>query len=583
MRLLLVLSRPYPRRTVLMLVCLLLATLAEAVGLSSLLPLLGLATSSSAGFSANPQPAKKSAIEHFINNVLAGVHLEPGIGLLLILIVAGMTLKAGFVLLAQRQIGYTVARVATDLRLALLRALLAARWEYYVRQPVGVLSNAFSTEASRAAQGYLHGTTIVAMMIEALLYIVIALLVSWQAALGAIIIGVAVGYALNYLVRRARSSGMRQTRLLKTLLGRLTDVLYGVKPLKAMARETLLGPLLESETRRLNRALQHEVLSKEMMRALQEPLLVASLAAGLYLALTYWGLPLPRLIVLGVLFTRVLSSLNKIQREYQKMTPCESAFWSLRATIERSEAERETGNGGETARLQTAIAFRNVSFSYGDQPVLRQVSLSIPAGRLTVMIGPSGAGKTSLVDLVIGLIRPQAGEVWIDELPLQAVDLKRWRQVVGYVPQETLLLHDSVLVNVTLGDPALTPAEVETALRLAGAWEFVAAMPEGMLTSVGERGSRLSGGQRQRVAIARALVHAPQLLILDEATASLDPDSEAAICATVRGLRGQMTVLAISHQPALLEVADRVYRLQGGDVEQMEPAGDGRYLLQRSA
>ena len=126
------------------------------------------------------------------------------------------------------------------------------------------------------------------------------------------------------------------------------------------------------------------------------------------------------------------------------------------------------------------------------------------------------------------------------------------------MPQNTTTL------NVSLGDRTLTPANVESALRAAEAWDFVSVLPEGVHTPVGERGARFSGGQRQRIAIARTLVHKPQLLILDEATASLDPESEAAICETVRKLRGTVTVLIISHQPALLEVADHIYRLENG-------------------
>ena len=132
------------------------------------------------------------------------------------------------------------------------------------------------------------------------------------------------------------------------------------------------------------------------------------------------------------------------------------------------------------------------------------------------------------------------------------------------MPQDTFLLHESIFTNITLGDRTLTEAEVEAALRAAEAWDFIAPLPQGMHTPVGERGARFSGGQRQRIAIARALIHKPQLLILDEATAALDPLSEAAICETVRKLRGAMTILAISHQPALLEVADHIYRLEDG-------------------
>ena len=138
--------------------------------------------------------------------------------------------------------------------------------------------------------------------------------------------------------------------------------------------------------------------------------------------------------------------------------------------------------------------------------------------------------------------------------------------MIGYVPQENLLLHDTIARNVTLGDPELGPADIEYALRAAGAWPFVEGLPDGIRTVAGERGARFSGGQRQRIMIARALAHRPRLLILDEATASLDPATEAAVCESLAGLHGQVTILAISHQRALVEAADRVYRLEKGRV-----------------
>lgn len=138
--------------------------------------------------------------------------------------------------------------------------------------------------------------------------------------------------------------------------------------------------------------------------------------------------------------------------------------------------------------------------------------------------------------------------------------------MIGYVPQETLLLHDTILHNVTLDDPELSEEDANRALREAGAWDFVARMQKGIHSTVGERGTKLSGGQRQRIMIARALVHKPKLLILDEATSALDPENEAAIGRSMEKLRGQLTILAISHQTALMEAADRVYRLQDGNV-----------------
>lgn len=569
MRLILTFARMYPRQSLITLGCLLLAAVAEGLGLSTLLPLLGLATTHPGG-AEGALSKGSSPLSQTIGNVLTSLGLELTIGTLLVVIVVAMFLKAGLVLVAQKRVGYTVAKVATDLRLALLRAVLSARWGYYVRQPVGGFANAFATEANRASHGYLHGATIVAQVLETCLYMGIAATVSWQVTLSAAAVGLGIVGGLGGLVRMTRRAGKRQTSLLKTLLARLTDVLYAVKPLKAMAREGLIGHLLEKETRQLNRALRRDVFSKEALKATQEPLVVAALAGGLYVALTYWALPLNSLILMALLFGRALSSLNKVQKQYQQMAACDSAFWSLRETIARAEAEREELSTGSRPSLQREISLQEVTLAYGEHVVLRNVSLHIPVGQITAIIGPSGAGKTSIADVIVGLVRPQSGDAWLDDVPLQNIDIRAWRRAVGYMPQDTFLLHESIFVNITLGDKTLTEADVEAALRAAEAWDFIAPLPQGMHTPVGERGARFSGGQRQRIAIARALIHKPQLLILDEATAALDPLSEAAICETVRKLRGAMTILVISHQPALLKVADHVYRLENSNVTAVE-------------
>ena len=214
--------------------------------------------------------------------------------------------------------------------------------------------------------------------------------------------------------------------------------------------------------------------------------------------------------------------------------------------------------------MENKIEVRDFNFFYGDFQALIDLNMPIFENQITALIGPSGSGKTTIVDLVIGLLRPQSGKVCIDGIPLAELDLKAWRHMIGYVPQETLLLHDSILHNVTLDDPELSEQDAVQALQAAGAWEFVSRIPEGIHSTVGERGTKLSGGQRQRIMIARALVHKPRLLILDEATSALDPESAAAIGRTMEDLRGHLTILAISHQTALVESADRVYRLHNG-------------------
>jgi ATP-binding cassette subfamily C protein len=561
-------SRAYPAQSALVLGALVLASLFEGLGLTTLLPLL----SSRSGDGA----AAQSGVGGAVTRLLGSVGVTPTVGVLLLLVVIGMTLKSILVLVANRQVGYTVAHVATDLRLGFIRSLLSARWEYFLSRPGGALANSLATEATRGAEAYLYGATVAALALQAIVYSAVALLVSWQATLAVLVGGAVFIFFLNRLVHMSRRAGARQTRLLASLVARLSDHLQSVKPLKAMARENLANALLESDTTQLNRALQKDIFSKEALRALQEPMLAILIATGLYVALVRFGMSLASVMLLAFLLVRVLLFLSRMQREYQKMVSCESAYWSLQSAMQDARTQGENPTGGAAPVLRHAIRLDGVGFRYRDRWTLRNVALTIPAGGLTVIVGASGAGKTTVVDLVTALLRPQEGEVWIDDLPLQRVDWRAWRRMIGYVPQDTLLLHDTVANNVTLGDPELTLADAEVALRAAGVWDLVSGLPEGLQTVVGERGGKLSGGQRQRVAIARALAHKPRVLILDEATSALDPETETAICRTLEGLRGDLTIIAISHQSPLVDLADRVYRMSDGTASLVTDVDRGR-------
>jgi ATP-binding cassette subfamily C protein len=546
----------YPRQTLITLLALLVAGLVQGVSLSALLPVLNLALDEEGAGSDN-----------LLVESLQGLGITPSLGMLLGLVVAGMSLKSLLVLFANRKVGYTVAQIATDLRLRLLRALLETRWDYYLNQPAGKLTNAMATEAARGSAAYLNAARTAAAAIEAVVYVSVALWVSWQAALAALAVAGLISFAFGFLVRKSRKAGNRQTRLLNSLISRMTDTLQSVKAFKSMGLADRANVVLEAETGRLNKALRKEVISTEALNALYEPAIVAFVAGGLYVAVSFFAIPLANLLVLVILLVRVMASLSKVQRNYQRMVAQESAFWSLYNTIEAAEQAHEQAETGDRAVFEHEIRLDRVHLAYGTKPVLRGLELVLPAGTFTTLIGHSGSGKTTVVDLITGLLKPDRGQVLVDGRPLANCNLMQWRCQIGYVPQDTLLLHDSVLHNVTLGDPSLGPADAERALRAAGAWDFVSVLPQGLETLVGERGGKLSGGQRQRLCIARALVRRPRLLILDEATSALDPASEAAICDTLDQLRGQISILAISHQLGLARIADRVFRLEGGRLQ----------------
>jgi ATP-binding cassette subfamily C protein len=212
------------------------------------------------------------------------------------------------------------------------------------------------------------------------------------------------------------------------------------------------------------------------------------------------------------------------------------------------------------------VRLENVSCSYGTSgpKVLQDVTLAIPSGRTTAIVGPSGAGKSTLADVLIGLLRPVSGAVTVDGRPLGDADLTAWRRAIGYVPQDGFLFHDTVRQNLRWAEPDATDAEMWAALERAAAADFIKGRPEGLDTIVGDRGVRLSGGERQRLALARALLTAPRLLVLDEATSSLDAPNEQLILDAVRALSGSVTTVIITHRLAAIRFADVIHVLENG-------------------
>lgn len=546
----------YPARCALLVVFLLLAGVAEGFSILAILPLLGL-TIGDGGSEA-------STIYRIMEAFLSAFGAEIWIESLLVLMIAGALLKALLTLLAGQQVGYAAAQVGTDMRMGLMRAMIDADWRHYASQPVGKLSNAVSSESTRASAAFLAGGQFAAAVVQVLIFLVSAALVSWTLTVLAMGTGGLLVVALRRTVRNTRAASDQMTGILRKLSARFADGVQGIKPIKAMAQKQNLLKLLESENWLLHKTQERRVFNKWLLRSAQEPVVVVCLAAGFYTAYVHSDLGIEKFMVMGFLFARTVNKIGAMQSHFQMMVSTESAFLSLHDTIRQAEAVRERVTGAALPELKEEIKFEHVSFAFDGIPVLRDVTLEIPARQMTAIIGPSGSGKTTIVDLIVGLFQPSQGTILCDGHPLRDADLMAWRQSIGYVPQELFLFHGDLLTNVTLGDPHITEAQVERALRAAGAWAFVQALPDGLATRMGERGLRVSGGQRQRIALARALVRKPKLLILDEPTTALDPLTEIEVCATLKRLTDEMTILAVSHQPAILKVADRVYQIQDG-------------------
>ncbi|HET7313165.1 ABC transporter ATP-binding protein [Salinisphaera sp.] len=547
----------YPGQCLIVWACLVVASIAEGLSLSTLLPILTIATGSQS-------PMVDAKTQDFLSQWLHRLSIDPTIGAMMSIVLVGLVFKAVLTLIAYRQVGYTVAAIATEGRLNFLRALSSSRWEYFLSQRTGRLSNTISTEASNSADAFQSMANLASLASQSVVFLLVALLINWKIAVMAVLIGAAIFGVLKVMVSISREAGGRQKNSFQHLMALLTDSLASLKPLKSMAREGQIDRMLERQTRELNGALRTRVMAQETLKALQELLIGVVLIAGVGASLLVWNLQLSEIMVLTIVLARMLTRLSKVQQEYQKLASREAFYWAMNEQIDNARAARETAFGDRRPTLERGVTVERVSFGYEGRSVLHAVDLEIPAGGFTTLIGFSGAGKTTLIDLIIGLLRADEGRILIDGVPIDAIDIRAWRSMIGYVPQDTILLHDSIYNNVVVGDQSLSEEAAIDALKRAGAWSFVSALADGIHTSVGEHGGRLSGGQRQRVVIARALVHQPRLLILDEATSALDPETEAAVSATLADLGKDYTVLAVSHRSALTERSHRVYQLDQG-------------------
>jgi ATP-binding cassette subfamily C protein len=544
--------------------CLLLASLSEAMSISALLP--AIAAVSGGGGSG-------SGFEAAINSAITSLGLSPTLPTMILILVGFMVLKSALAFAALSYAGVAASRVAISFRRRLIAAIFDARWSFFADQKSGRFANVIASDAGRAGDAYLYSAQVIAFGIQAIAYILVALAINWKLALMGVGASVFIAIVMRQLIRSAKRAGYKQTSRTEALTVYMMDMLTNIKPLKTMQRhEAMLGSVT-GMLKKLKRALVNRELSKAGLAQGSDALMAIIVGVVLYFASTYAKVTLPELVVSGVIFFQIISIVSKLQRLLQQSVQVESAYLRTDELIRNAEANRETLDGRIQPPAGKPCSFEAVSFSHGDKVVISNVTFDIPASAITVLSGPSGSGKTTLIDLLIGLHRPSAGRILIGGIPLEEIDLKAWRRMIGYVPQELSLFHTTIRDNITLGDENISDAAVMAALTRAGASDFISALPQGLATDVGEMGSKFSGGQRQRISLARALVTDPKTLILDEVTSALDPQTEAGIVENISALRGEYTIIAITHRPAWTRVADRLYKVSHGKVTAAEPPG----------
>lgn len=514
--------------------------------------------------------ASNSQLNKMVLAIVNFVGISPTLTNFILLVAALLTMKSLIALSAMTYVAASVAAVQAQVRRRLLSGVMQARWGYFVELPPGQIANAIAGQSLHAGEAYYSTSMVIVSTIHALALMLAATLVSGYMVVATAIAAIIISIPLYKLVLFARESGKKQWERAGLLGSKVQDVVGNMKAIKSMDRGGTFVNLFEVLVVEMRKAYFAVIFSRHALGYGQDIMIALTITAGFYVGTQLVQVPLSDMLVLGIIYYQVISLVKKVQEHLQLAGIMQAAYFSLMEMIATAETEREIASGNQLPEILIGCRLAKVDFNYGQKAILKQVDVEIPAGGITVLLGPSGAGKTTIVDILTGLLTPKSGVVSIDDVPLADIDIRVWRSCIGYVPQELTLLHGTVYDNVTLGDDSISREDVWQALTSAGAKEFIGELPDGLDTDVGNMGAKLSGGQRQRLSLARALVRNPKMLILDEVTSALDEQTESEICRNITQLQGTYTIVAITHRPAWKDIATRLYRVSSGTVELVE-------------
>jgi ATP-binding cassette, subfamily C, bacterial len=505
-----------------------------------------------------------------------------GLGLLVLPAALELRLALFVLLIALRALlmhGLTAARgrlqleFVDGLRRECHDAMARAEWRWLASKRIADRNAALLTNGATAGVGLDQAIGLLASAISLLVLLGLSLLLSWQATLVAALCGGLILLVLHRLRRAAFTGGEAIGAAQRALYRQFEQGLAGLRDVKMHSAEVQLADDFDRAMAELRLAKLSNQHSSALAAALIQPLGAAALALIAYVGLRHAGLSLAALIPQLLVIARIFPAVERIQQGWAQVLHALPAYAELTGLTQEGRRHAEPLAGTEAApALTQALALDMVTVAYADraQPALDRAVLTIAAGTTIALVGPSGAGKSTLADVIAGLIVPDHGALTIDGVALQPGQRAAWRERVAYVEQAPVFSHGTIRDNLTRALHFVSDAELKTALASASA-DFVFGLPQGLATEVGDAALRLSGGERQRLALARGLLQRPQVLILDEATSALDQQNEAAVVAAVRNLRGTLTIILISHRPALLDLADHIYRVDAGKIGPFAP------------
>lgn len=464
------------------------------------------------------------------------------------------------------------------LRKKLYRASLDTTWPYLLQQRIGLFENIIMGDVGAVVRLMSVSLTSILNITTIIMYLAAAITLSPFVTLVALGIGGLILILFRPLLKRIRAYARTQTQYNKDITHEINENSNGMKVIKAAGVEEEVSRMTLSLFSRLQKLKMQSGKVRTITDAAIQPLSIIFITSLFGVFYRRPDFNFAAFVVIIYLIQQVFLFIERTQDIFQKVNELIPFTRYVVSLMEQTERYREVDHGDQPFILNHTLAFRDVTFRYAEakQDVFDRISFRIEKGKTVGIIGPSGAGKTTLVDLLLRLFEPQSGAVLVDGNDSRDIRLKEWRRNISYVPQDIFLKNDTVANNIRFYDTAISGKEIQEAAQAAQIYDFVSSLPKGFETVVGDRGVLFSAGQRQRIVLARSLVRRPAVLILDEATSALDVESELLVKQALDALRGRVTIIIIAHRLSTIQNCDKILVLEGGRVKE---EGEPRELL----
>lgn len=571
---------PYKKYIVLSIVFNILSALLNIFSFAALIPILQIlfktgdaetATSVMAWNWGNMQEVLMNNMNYYVNSLIADYGQTTTLLFIGLFLVVMTFLKTGAYFLSAATIIPVRTGVVRDIRNQLYQKIISLPLGFFTEERKGDIIARMSGDVQEIENSIMSSLEMLFKNpILIIFYFAALIFISWQLTLFTLIIVPIMGWLIGYVGRKLKAQSIKAQALWSDTMSQVEETLGGLRIIKAFCAEKKMNSRFDST----NTAYRNDIMRVNIRQSSAHPmseflgtlLIVIVLWFGGVLVLNYHALSGPIFIYYMVMLYSIINPLKDFSKAGYNIPKGLASMERVDKILLAENTIKESATPQHICSFEHQIEFRNVSFKYADQWVLRNINLTIPKGKTIAIVGQSGSGKSTLVDLIPRYYDVQEGEVLIDGINVKDLGIHDLRQLIGNVNQEAILFNDSFRNNISFGVDAATDEQIAEAAKIANAYDFIIQSEHGFETNIGDRGSRLSGGQRQRVSIARAILKNPPILILDEATSALDTESERLVQDALERLMKTRTTVAIAHRLSTIKNADEICVLHEGQI-----------------